>query len=233
MQDFLLEEYSLLCSHTTIYDYLRAAKWSRKVVSKHAKERSEKLRQAFWQRTRSWSAEQVVCLDESAANERTGDRKRGWAPIGDECIAHYSIKRSERWSILPAMCLDGYLAYDIYQGGYTSEMFERFLQYDVLPQCNPYPQPRSIIIMDNASIHRGWRVQELCLAAGVHLEYLPPYSPDYNPIEQSFKVLKAWIRKHIWMAETFKNFGQFLNHAVESCETRGARGYYKRCGYVV
>jgi len=96
MQAFVLDEYDVECSPDVIYSTLREAGWSRKVVTKHAKERSQLLRDLFYLRSRSWRIDQIVALDESAANERSCDRKRGWSVKGESCIASYSAKRSER-----------------------------------------------------------------------------------------------------------------------------------------
>jgi len=101
-----------------------------------------------------WQAEQLVFIDESAANERTMDRKFGWAPIGLPAREIRPAKRSERWSILPAYTLDGYITYDIVHGSYNAELFRIFIENKVLPLCSPFPGPRSVLIMDNASIHR-------------------------------------------------------------------------------
>jgi len=101
-----------------------------------------------------WNAEQLVFIDESAANERNMDRKFGWAPKGVPCYETRPIKCSERWSILPAYTLDGYITYEILHGSYTVELFEQFIKDKVLPLCNEYPLPRSVIVMDNAPIHR-------------------------------------------------------------------------------
>ena len=100
-----------------------------------------------------WDANQLLFLDESAANERTMDRKYGWAPIGVTPHKYKSIKRSERWSILPVYTIDGFYVWDIIQGSYTKELFNEFVCTQVLPCCTPYPGPRSILVMDNARIH--------------------------------------------------------------------------------
>jgi transposase len=92
-------------------------------------------------------------------------------------------------------------------------------------------QSRSILVVDNASIHRGVRVQQLCDAFGVMLHYLPPYSPDYNPIEQSFKKLKSWLRRHSQEANMYVHYGYFLDYAVGACCYEDARGFYRHCGY--
>lgn len=95
----------------------------------------------------------MIFIDESAANERTMDRKFGWSKIGSPCIEKWPAKRSERWSILPAYTLDGYIAYKILHGSYTKELFNTFIEMRVLPLCNPFPGERSVLIMDNTKIH--------------------------------------------------------------------------------
>jgi hypothetical protein len=94
-----------------------------------------------------------VAIDESAANERSGDQKRGWAPIGCLAIAPYFGDWTRRVSVVPAMDINGYFAWEILQGGLTKEIFEAFMEHQVIPQCNPWPLPWSIIILDNASSH--------------------------------------------------------------------------------
>jgi hypothetical protein len=130
------------------------------------------------------------------------------------------------------MDANGYFAWEIVSGGYTKELFEAFVIEQVLPYCNPFPGPRSIVLMDNASQHDIPRLRAICSSYGVHLEQLPPYSPDLNPIEQSFRVLKAWIRRYWWMMEEFRDLGHFLNYGVQACMVgTDCRGMHARCGY--
>jgi len=119
-----------------------------------AAQRNPELRAAWLRSIADWTAEQLIFIDESAANERTGDRKYGWAPLGVTPHEYRSFKRSERWSILPAYTADGFIAWDIKHGSYTIESFNDFIEHNVLPLCNPFPGPRSIIVMDNAPIHQ-------------------------------------------------------------------------------
>jgi transposase len=65
-----------------------------------------------------------------------------------------------------------------------------------MPLCAPYPGPLSVLVMDNARIHHGDEILELADRFGVQIEYLPPYSPDLNPIEEAFSQVKAFIRCH-------------------------------------
>lgn len=140
----------------------------------------------------------------------------------------YSMKRSERWSLLPAMTVDGHLTHQTFQGAITAEIMAGFLQKDVLPLLQ---LGYHVLLMDNASIHRSSTIVQLCRDFGIHLEYLPPYSPDYNPIERSFKVLKSWIKRHSEEQAEWNNFSYFLAHALQSaCYKTNCREWYKRCG---
>ena len=178
-----------------------------------------------------WKADQLVFCDESASNERTLDRKRGWAPKGLPCRVSWNSTRSKRWSILPAIALEGYIAYDIYHGGYNSARFNHFIRTKLLPRMNPFPGPRSVLILDNASCHRSQELKDMCEEAGVVLEFLPPYSPDFNPIEESFSALKAWVRRNRQLVDGFQDFGDFLTLGVEEfMEGKDARGYFRSAG---
>ncbi|KAF8837048.1 hypothetical protein BDN67DRAFT_909949 [Paxillus ammoniavirescens] len=66
-----------------------------------------------------------------------------------------------RYSILPALTLDGIIAYDIIEGSVTGERFIQFLKDHVMPFTTPYPGPRSVLVMDNCSIHHGEEVRKL------------------------------------------------------------------------
>jgi transposase len=183
-------------------------------------QRGESLRLRWEAKLAQWEADQLVFCDESASNERTLDRKRGWAPKGLPCRVSWNTKKSMRWSILPAVAWEGYIAYDIYHGGYNTERFNHFIRTKVLPRMNPFPSLRPVLIMDNTSCHRSQELKDMCDEVGVVLEFLPPYSPDFNPIEESFSALKAWVRKNRPPVEGFEDFGDFLKLAAEEFKGR-------------
>ena len=148
-----------------------------------------------------------------------------------------SARRSKRWSILPAITLDGYLAWEIYQDSFTAERFNAFIEIHVLPLMRPYSEDASccVLVMDNCSIHYSEELIEMCQRKGIHLVYLPAYSPDFNPIEQSFAQLKAWMRRNQRLADLFGyNFEGFIQLAMRSVfQGKDARGHYRACGYGV
>ena len=87
--------------------------------------------------------------------------------------------------------------------------------------------------MDNALIHRSVEVAELCYNAGVLLQFLPPYSPNFNPIEQMFNVLKTWIKRHKAKADDFLTFGDFLVYAVKQYGGTHVRVHFESSGYSI
>ena len=103
----------------------------------------------------------------------------------------------------------------------------------MLLNCTPNLGPHSIIILNNTSIYKSARLQELCKQAGVILEFLPPYSPDFNPIEATFKDLKAWIKRNYTLASEFESFDRFLEFAVSQACGVYAEAHFKKAGYIV
>ena len=108
------------------------------------------LRQQYMEKLAGWRADQLIFADESAANERANNRKFGWAPKGITPHEYRLFKRSERWSILTAYTVDGFITWEVLQSSFTMELFEEFIEFNVLSRCNPYPAELSVIIMDHA-----------------------------------------------------------------------------------
>ncbi len=100
-------------------------------------------------------------------------------------------------------------------------MFNNFVRDQVLPQCGRVANGdlRSVIVVDNASIHWNQELVDMLDEAGVELARLPPYLPDLNPTETSFAILRGWIRKHQDIASMYEgdgHYGEFLQLAVEA-----------------
>lgn len=234
---YLLEEYDVDLSVPTLHRTMKRLKYSHKRGERFNPARDDTLRSNYWARVCRYKASQLVVLDESAVNERNLDRRWGWSPTG---VAYRMINttpgRSRSWSILPAIGINGYLEFDINQGSFNGERFAIFIQ-KVLKKMNPFPGPRSVLLMDNASIHHIEGIQQLCDDKGVILDFLPPYSPDFSPIKESFQVLKAWVKKYRSFGKEMVDrdlFGLFLCLAVQEANLESkARAFFRRCGYEV
>jgi transposase len=177
---YCYDEFDKVIAPQTIWDVLKRQRWSRKRCKERAAEQSAELR-ADWELQRAdWRGDRLCFVDESACKERTADRKYGWAPLGLPSRIAHSLRRGVRWSVLPALTTEGWLPDPlIYQGSVDGQMFIDWLEEDVLPKLGV----GWILIMDNASIHHMEGARELVESFGVELKYLPPYSPDLNPIE--------------------------------------------------
>jgi len=102
----------------------------------------------------NWTAPQLVFLDESGITTKVGQPTYGYGLKGQPIAYPVKTYRAENLSVLPAFTVDGYIACNVYEGGVNKEMFYDFIEHDVLPKCGQYPGAKSIIIMDNAKIHR-------------------------------------------------------------------------------
>jgi transposase len=112
---------------------------------------------------------------------RRGERLRVGVPHG-----HWKTT-----TIVGALTLRGFIAPFVLDGPINRDAFEAYVAKVLVPEL----RPGDIIVMDNLSSHKGPRVREMIEAAGASLRYLPPYPPDFNPIENAFAKLKAMLRK--------------------------------------
>jgi transposase InsO family protein len=111
------------------------------------------------------------------------------------------------------------------EGATTSAVFEAYLE-DVLA---PALRPGRVVVMDNPSSHEGSRVRGLIEERGCELRYLPPYSPDLNPIEEAFAKLKASLPKA--GARTFEALVEAMGRALGEVTDRDASGFFRHRGY--
>ncbi|GBE86874.1 hypothetical protein SCP_1001160 [Sparassis crispa] len=241
-EELQVELYSargILASCMTIARTLRHRGFTQKNISVPALERNEDHRDAYLINIgEHYRADQLVFVDKSACNRFTTRRTMAWARIGHRARRHDRFVRGKRYSVLPALSLDGVLHLDVQDHTYKAEEFNSFID-GLLDNMNPFPQPNSVIVMDNASIHKSQHLADMIEARGMRLLYLPPYSPDFNPIEEAFSAMKAWIRLHRdyvcgeLTGEVTCDPFEMLWRAVFSAMTpEKALGWFRDCKYV-
>jgi transposase len=194
MAVFLYGEFGIQVSVSSIGRALASAKWTKKVTRRIASERNADLRDFYMHNLSEFRSYQLVYIDESGCDKRIGFRRTGWSPLGVAPVEIARFHRDRRHQILPAYTQEGVLWSRVFQGSTDGAVFEDFIE-QLLHHCRPYPEPNSVLVMDNASFHHSERITQMCRDAGVKLLYLPPYSPDFNPIEEFFAELKAFIKK--------------------------------------
>jgi transposase len=150
---FISDEFDIKIDRSTICRILKRIRLTHKTVEPIHGAQEVDLRVRWMSTITGYRAEQVVFLDETACSGRTANRRFGWSPRGFPCRVRRINIKSKRWSILPALSQDGYIAVDMFQGSYNGDRFKSFVSCHVLPKMNPWPLPRSVIIVDNASTH--------------------------------------------------------------------------------
>lgn len=206
---FLLDMFDVDVVQQTISHTLKRIKITRKKLKVEAAQRNQELRTHWQDNFQYFTADQIVCVDESGSDDKTGDRQYGWSENGVRAIVQRWLRDRKRVSVVAEYSLDGYIASRTFEGTSTRDLFEDFIIDELLPICNAYPAPRSVIILDNASIHHSNidNIKRVCQRKGVYLRFLLPYSPDFNSIEESFGDLKAYIRRHYRRER--RNYGSY------------------------
>ena len=168
----------------------------------------------------------LVFLDESSAKTNM-TRLYGWSSIGERCIDRTQDSRWKTMTMLSAIRLDGPMqdATVLLDGPMNRETF---LSYT--PQClAPSLRPGDVVLMDNLSSHKTIGVRESIEAADATLWYLPPYSPDLNPIEMLWSKAKAWLRRVA--AKTFESISDTIADVLNHVTKTETINYFKACGY--
>lgn len=192
---FLWDEFEVLVTTYSISRALASIRWPNKTARRIAKERNANLRDLYLYKLSAFRSYQLVFIDESGCDKRVGFRRTGWSPLGVTPVQIAKFHRGRRYQILPAYAQDGIMYSRIFQGSTDGDVFESFL-VELLLHCGRWPEPKSVLIMDNARFHRSDRIERMCDEAGVVLLYLPPYSPDLNPIGEYFAELKRFIKRY-------------------------------------
>lgn len=180
---------------------------------------------------REWFTEQLdldprklVFIDETGASTnlarkggrcRRGRRLRVGVPHG-----HYKTV-----TLIAGISLRGLAAPKVYDRPINAALFEEWVEQCLVPTLTP----GDVVVMDNLSSHKGPRVEELIKAAGAELRYLPPYSPDMNPIEKAYSKLKSYLRK---IAErTVAGLMRALEACADIFKPAESENYFTACGY--
>ena len=124
-----------------------------------------------------------------------------------------------------ALTLRGFIAPWLLDGPINRDAFETYVAHVLVPEL----RPGDVVVMDNLSSHKGPNVREMIEAAGAQLRYLPPYSPDFNPIEMAFAKLKALLRKA--EERTVDGLWRAIGHLIDLFKTDECPNYFAAAGY--
>ena len=168
--------------------------------------------------------EKLVFIDESGAKTnmtrlygraKTGQRAVDNAPVGHWCTT----------TMISSVRLDGSTACMVVDGATNKDVFQAYVQHILLSTL----RPGDIVVLDNLSAHKNQEVRDLIESVGAQLWFLPPYSPDLNPIEKMWSKIKSILRT--LKARTEKALINAIAKALEAVTISDVNGWFESCGY--
>lgn len=184
-----------------------------------------KVKRNDWKELRpNLPIEHLVFLDESSVNLGM-IRWSGCAVGGKRVVDHSPLTRPRGTTLLSAIRVNKVIAQMSYPGGTTKEKFRQYVQETLLPTLNP----GDIVFMDNLATHHAPEIAQLAAQAGAQVLYLPPYSPDFNPIEKLWSKIKVYLRKY--RALTFEDLDFVLHQAFYAVTSSDCHNWFACAGY--
>lgn len=166
----------------------------------------------------------LVFLDESGVNTNM-TRLYARAVGGKRAVDSVPLNTPANTTILSSVRLSGETVYTTYKCGTTSDKFKEYLENKLLPTLDPNP----VIVMDNMRSHHAKTVTDFLNKSGVKYLYLPPYSPDLNPIEKLWSKIKAHLRKSKSRSEI--GLAHAVANAFRTIQMSDCSGWFSSCGY--
>jgi transposase len=169
---------------------------------------------------------QYIFLDECGV---TTDllRRYGRSRRGDRLHDHTPCSHWQAHTVIAALRLDGLGAPAVFDGPIDSASFLAYVEQVLVPTL----RPGDVVVLDNLAVHKQPAVRTAIEGRGAHLRFLPPYSPDFNPIELAFAKLKAFMRAA--RPRTFDQVNALVAIALGLFTPLECRNYVRHCGYRV
>jgi len=166
----------------------------------------------------------IVFLDESFW--RLGAKPRyGWSRVGHKAVGFEKLRQWRQVTMLGAMRLTGVPTVVNIEATTTSEVFRAFVQQALVPTLSP----GDYVIMDNLSAHKDKQALAAIRAAGACVVFLPPYSPDFNPIEKLWAKIKEFVRRQ--PTDTREQTDEAVAQAMSRVTDEDQAGWIGHCGY--
>ena len=168
--------------------------------------------------------ERLVFIDETSLNTKLV-KTSGWAPVGERLVDHAPFGHWNTQTFIAGLRHDGLTAPWVITGAINRRCFEAYIETQLAPTL----RPGDVVILDNLSSHKSPRAEQLLKAVGAWFLFLPPYSPDLNPIEMAFAKLKAMIRKAA--ARTYDDLWKATGAVCDLFSEEECQNYFNAAGY--
>lgn len=219
---------NLPASRVTVWRTLRRLGLRRKKKSTHAAEQNRpdvaEARRQWPEKVAGIDPQDLVFLDETSANTAM-QRTHGYAAKGERVVAASPLGGWQAVTFVGALTAGGLVAPWALQGAMNGDWFLAYIEQVLVPAL----RPGMVVVMDNLPCHKVAGVEVAIQAAGCRLVYLPPYSPDLNPIENAFSKLKRALRD--WAARTVEGVYEGLRGLIPRFSPAECLNYFRHCGY--
>ena len=230
----LIEETGTDVDISTICRFIKNSNFTRKRIQVIAKQRSDELRAYYYYDMLIFKghSEMLIFVDETGADQRNCLRCFGYSLQGQPAISHQLLVRGQRVSAIAAISTNGLLDCYTVAASVTSNEFMDFITSSLLPILQPFDgvNAHSVVVMDNASIHHVDEVIDKIESTGAIVQFLPPYSPDLNPIEEKFSKVKANLKKNESLID-FLDVETLLLYAFTTITVNDCQNWVKHAGY--
>lgn len=169
-------------------------------------------------------AARLVFIDETAVTTKMV-RHYGRAPVGERLVAKVPYGHWKTLTLIAALRVDGVAAPYVIEGAMDGAAFLTYVAQVLVPTL----RNGDIVFMDNVRTHKVAGVVEALHAAGATLRYLPPYSPDLNPIENAYSTIKSSLRKAA--ARTVDALTKVVGRTIKAIAPAECAGYFRHAGY--
>ncbi len=190
-----------------------------------ATERNQEARAKFREQLSHLDATKLVVIDECGSNIALTPLYAR-APKGERAKGSAPRNRGKNTTLIAALTWLGIGASMIIEGSTNAIAFELYVEEILAPSLSQ----GQIVIMDNLAAHKGKKVEELIQARGCQLLFLPGYSPDFSPIEETFSKLKTLLRRAA--ARTHEALQEAICQALLQISAQDAQGWFRHCGYL-
>src|SRR5262245_7678988 len=220
----------LPASRVTVWRALRRLGLTRKKKSRRAAEQDRpdvaEARRRWPEKLAGVDPDDLVFLDETGANTAMA-RTHGYAPRGERVLAKAPLSGWQAVTFVGALTAGGLVAPWAMEGAMTGGWFLAYVEQVLAPAL----RPGMVVVMDNLPCHKVEGVEAAIRRAGCRLLYLPPYSPDLNPIENAFSKLKRALRD--WAARTVEGVYDGLRRLIHRFSPAECLNYFRHCGYAL
>ncbi len=171
-----------------------------------------------------WRPQQLVFLDETGANTKMA-RRYGWGEKSSRVISDVPHGHWKTTTFVAALRTTGITAPTVLDGPMNGAFFLAYVEQQLVRTLSR----GDLVVMDNLGSHKQQGVRVAIESVGADLLYLPPYSPDFNPIELAFSKLKTLLRKHA--ERTIEGLWKRLGSLLDEFPPNECMNYFKHCGY--